>query len=92
MILDHIILKVDKGERIAIIGPTGSGKSKFQKQKCNLISPTSGELYFKGKHYNDYDQEELSQRISYLMQQSDLFGETIEDNMIFQSLARNDKF
>ncbi len=57
-----------------------------------MFSPTSGELYFKGKPYNDYDPEELRQRISYLMQQSDLFGETIEDNMIFPSLARNDKF
>ena len=92
IILDHISLKVDKGESIAIIGPSGSGKSTFQKQICNLISPTSGELYFKGKPYNDYDPEELRQRISYLMQQSDLFGETIEDNMIFPSLARNDKF
>ncbi|MBE7582852.1 ATP-binding cassette domain-containing protein [Staphylococcus aureus] len=92
IILDHISLKVDKGESIAIIGPSGSGKSTFQKQICNLFSPTSGELYFKGKPYNDYDPEELRQRISYLMQQSDLFGETIEDNMIFPSLARNDKF
>ena len=89
IILDHISLKVDKGESIAIIGPSGSGKSTFQKQICNLFSPTSGELYFKGKPYNDYDPEELRQRISYLMQQSDLFGETIEDNMIFPSLARN---
>ena len=47
IILDHISLKVDKGESIAIIGPSGSGKSTFQKQICNLISPTSGELYFK---------------------------------------------
>ncbi len=92
IILDHISLKVDKGESIAIIGPSGSGKSTFQKQICNLISPTSGELYFKGKPYNDYDPEELRQRISYLMQQSDLFGETIEDNMRFPSLARNDTF
>ncbi|MGZ7278204.1 ATP-binding cassette domain-containing protein, partial [Streptococcus pyogenes] len=40
IILDHISLKVDKGESIAIIGPSGSGKSTFQKQICNLISPT----------------------------------------------------
>lgn len=67
IILNHISLKVDKGESIAIIGPSGSGKSTFQKQICNLISPTSGELYFKGKPYNDYDPEELRQRISYLI-------------------------
>ncbi|HDC8772151.1 TPA: ATP-binding cassette domain-containing protein, partial [Staphylococcus aureus] len=92
VILNHINLKVDKGETIAIIGPSGSGKSTFQKLICNLISPTSGTLYFKGKPYDDYEPEILRRHISYLMQQSDLFGETIEDNMIFPSLARNDKF
>ncbi|HDG6063452.1 TPA: ATP-binding cassette domain-containing protein [Staphylococcus aureus] len=92
VILNHINLKVDKGETIAIIGPSGSGKSTFQKIICNLISPTSGTLYFKDKPYDDYEPEILRRHISYLMQQSDLFGETIEDNMIFPSLARNDKF
>lgn len=50
VILNHINLKVDKGETIAIIGPSGSGKSTFQKLICNLISPTSGTLYFKVNH------------------------------------------
>lgn len=47
IILDHISLKVDKGESIAIIGPSGSGKSTFQKQICNLISPTSENFILK---------------------------------------------
>ncbi len=63
-------------------------KSKYVICLVQLVE----KLVFKGKPYNDYDPEELRQRISYLMQQSDLFGETIEDNMIFPSLARNDKF
>ena len=77
VILNHINLKVDKGETIAIIGPSGSGKSTFQKIICNLISPTSGTLYFKDKPYDDYEPEILRRHISYLMQQSDLFGETM---------------
>ncbi len=44
---DNYIKLRDKGESIAIIGPSGSGKSTFQKQICNLFSPTSGELILK---------------------------------------------
>ncbi|MBO1198531.1 ATP-binding cassette domain-containing protein [Staphylococcus simiae] len=91
-ILDKMNLQVDKGETIAIVGPSGSGKSTLQKQICNLISPTSGELYFKGKAFSDYNPEELRRHISYLMQNSYLFGETIGDNLKFPSIARNDSF
>lgn len=40
----------------------------------------------KVKPYDDYEPEILRRHISYLMQQSDLFGESIEDNMIFRLL------
>lgn len=91
-ILNDINLQVDKGETIAIVGPSGSGKSTLLKQINNLISPTSGELYFKDKPYDDYPPEELRSKISYLMQQSELFGETILDNMKFPAQARHDAF
>ncbi|EHJ08175.1 ABC transporter ATP-binding protein [Staphylococcus simiae] len=91
-ILDKMNLQIDKGETIAIVGPSGSGKSTLQKQICNLISPTSGELYFKGKAFSDYNPEELRRHISYLMQNSFLFGQTIGDNLKFPSIARNDSF
>ncbi|WP_226386203.1 ATP-binding cassette domain-containing protein [Staphylococcus sp. Marseille-Q1834] len=91
-ILNNINFQVDKGETIAIVGPSGSGKSTFLKQINNLISLTKGELYFKGKPYSDYQPETLRSQISYLMQQSELFGETIEDNMAFPAMAHNDTF
>lgn len=91
-ILKHINFKLDEGESVAVVGPSGSGKSTFLKQINNLISPTDGELYFKGKSFNDYKPEELRSKISYLMQQSELFGETIGDNMSFPAIAHGDKF
>ncbi len=91
-ILKDINFKVDKGDTIAIIGPSGSGKSTLLKQLNHLIEPTSGTLYLNGKPYHDYTPESIRMKVSYLMQQSEMIGTTIEDNMKFPSEARNQAF
>lgn len=91
-ILNNINFKLDQGETVAVVGPSGSGKSTFLKQLNNLISPTEGELLFKGKPYDEYRPEELRSKISYMMQQSELFGRTVGDNMAFPALTHYDQF
>ena len=91
-ILKDINFKVDKGDTIAIIGPSGSGKSTLLKQLNHLIEPTSGTLYLNGKPYHDYAPESIRMKVSYLMQQSEMIGTTIEDNMKFPSEARDQVF
>lgn len=91
-IVKDINFKVDKGDTIAIIGPSGSGKSTLLKQLNHLIEPTSGTLYLNGKPYHDYTPESIRMKVSYLMQQSEMIGTTIEDNMKFPSEARNQAF
>lgn len=91
-ILKDINFKVDKGDTIAIIGPSGSGKSTLLKQLNHLIEPTLGTLYLNGKPYHDYTPESIRMKVSYLMQQSEMIGTTIEDNMKFPSEARNQAF
>ncbi|MBM0751311.1 methionine ABC transporter ATP-binding protein [Staphylococcus epidermidis] len=91
-ILDDINLNINKGDTIAIVGPSGSGKSTLLKQLNHLISPTSGDLYLNDQSYFDYKPEEIRTRVSYLMQQSELIGYTIEDNMKFPAEARNETF
>ena len=91
-ILNNINFKLDQGETVAVVGPSGSGKSTFLKQLNNLISPTEGELLFKGKPYDEYRPEELRSKISYMMQQSELFGTTVGDNMAFPALTHYDQF
>ena len=86
----YSIILILSGETVAVVGPSGSGKSTFLKQLNNLISPTEGELLFKGKPYDEYSPEELRSKISYMMQQSELFGTTVEDNMAFPALTHHD--
>lgn len=91
-ILDDINLNINKGDTIAIVGPSGSGKSTLLKQLNHLISPTSGDLYLNDQSYFNYKPEEIRTRVSYLMQQSELIGYTIEDNMKFPAEARSEAF
>lgn len=92
LIIDHIDLTVKDGEKIAVVGPSGSGKSTLFHLLNNLISPTDGELFYKGKAYKNYQPESLRRQISYMPQSTELFDTTIGENLAFPALARNDKF
>lgn len=91
-IIDGVSLSIKEGEAIAIIGPSGSGKSTLLRLIDNLISPSSGEIYFKGKPYEKLNPEKLRMEISYLLQENKLFGQTIGDNLSFPAVARDKKF
>lgn len=82
-IIDGISLDVEKGEFISIVGPSGSGKSTFIKLAADLISPTKGEIYFKGKNYLEYPPTELRKEIMMSFQSPYLFGDTVIDNLKF---------
>ncbi len=91
-ILDRVSFRVDQGEAIAVVGPSGSGKSTLLRIVADLISPTEGTIRFKNEPYETYEPEALRQRISYLPQSVELFGDTIRDNLIFPSHARKEGF
>ncbi|MCS4486661.1 ABC transporter ATP-binding protein [Staphylococcus americanisciuri] len=91
-VIDAISLSVARGEAIAVTGPSGSGKSTLLRMIGDLISPTEGEIYFKGKRYDAYKPEALRLQVSYLSQSIELFGETIADNLAFPSIVRKDTF
>ncbi|MBM2657387.1 ABC transporter ATP-binding protein [Staphylococcus pseudoxylosus] len=91
-IINNISLKIEQGDTIAIVGPSGSGKSTLMRLINNLISPTEGEISLNGKPYEQIDPETLRMKISYLLQESDLFDRTIGENLAFPAEVRNDKF
>ena len=90
--LNNINFKLDRGGNRCSSWSFWKRKSTFLKQLNNLISPTEGELLFKGKPYDEYRPEELRSKISYMMQQSELFGTTVGDNMAFPALTHYDRF
>ena len=58
--LDHVSLKIDKGEFVAIIGQSGSGKSTFMNMLGCLDVPTSGEYFLNGTDVSTMKDNELS--------------------------------
>lgn len=89
-IIDGISIKINKGDSISIVGASGSGKSTFLKLFADLIEVSSGELYYKGKNYKDYDPLELKKSVSYLIQTPYLFGETVYTNLVFPFKIRKE--
>lgn len=82
-ILSDISLKVRQGSRLTITGHSGSGKSTILKLIADLISPSSGEIFFKNQNINELDPVEYRRHVSYCFQQPSLFGETVKDNLHF---------
>lgn len=91
IILKNISLRVESGDFISIVGPSGSGKSTFLKLCSNLISPTCGEITFKGKNFTEYMPVDLRKSMAYCFQTPYLFGDTVMDNIAFPYAIRNRK-
>ena len=85
--IKDINLNIDKGDFIAIIGNTGSGKSTLIKHINALIKPTSGELLYDGINIfsKDYNLKELRRKIGMVFQYPDyqLFAETVLEDVSY---------
>ncbi|MDO5037786.1 MAG: ATP-binding cassette domain-containing protein [Tissierellia bacterium] len=91
IILQGISLEIERGDFLGLVGPSGSGKSSLLKLCNDLISPSQGDLFFKGKNYRDHDPIQLRRQVLYLAQTPYLFGETVRENIEFPYSIRNKK-
>lgn len=91
-ILDNITYSINEGEFISIIGPSGSGKSTLLKIISNLISKTSGDIFYKGKAIEEYNPTDYRKEVSYCFQSPVLFGKTVKDNLSFPYDIREKEF
>lgn len=80
-ILFDISFHINKGERVAIIGENGMGKSTIMKILMGFYPPSSGAVYIDGKTYNLWDKHDLRKKVGYLPQNSVLFNRSLMDNI-----------
>lgn len=83
LVLNGVNIKINKGERIAIIGESGSGKTTIAKLLLNLYQYESGEITIDGYTLTDIKTETLRDKIAYVPQDTFLFSSTIMDNIVF---------
>ncbi len=81
--LTNIALTLNRGERAAIVGSVGSGKTTLIKLIAGIIPPTSGEITVNGKRLIDLDLTEYRSRVGYIPQEATLFSESVADNVRF---------
>lgn len=80
-VLDSIDLTVRQGETLAVIGATGSGKSTLIDLIPRFYDATAGEVLVDGKNVKDYTLTGLRDKISVVMQRSELYSRPIEENI-----------
>lgn len=89
--LQHISFHAKKGDTIAFIGSTGSGKSTLVNLLPRYFDVTEGEILLDGEDIRQYDLKELRSRIGFVPQKSVLFSGTIASNMRFGKDDATDK-
>ncbi len=80
-VLNDINLDIQKGETVAVIGATGSGKTSLVNLIPRFYDVTEGEILVDGVNVRDYRLNDLRNRITVCLQKSELFSTTISDNI-----------
>lgn len=79
--LENINIRLKKGDRLGIIGATGSGKSTLTKMLLRFYDPQSGEVLIDGRNIKTIPGEELYSKFGIAMQYDFLYADTIEENI-----------
>ncbi len=82
-VLKDISFKANKGETVAFIGSTGSGKSTLINLIPRFYDVTEGEVLVDGVNVKDYTQEFLRNKLGYISQKAVIFNETIKNNITY---------
>ena len=84
--LKNINLNINNGEKIALVGSTGSGKSTLVKLLTRFYSPSNGEITINNENIINYELEAFRSNFSYVDQHVRLFNDTISGNIAFGHL------
>jgi len=89
-VLTDFTLKVNAGETIALVGPTGGGKSTIVNLLCRFYEPQSGVIRINGRDYTEYTMESIHSRIGIVLQTPHLFSGTVRENIRYGRLDASD--
>ncbi|MDX5414114.1 MAG: ATP-binding cassette domain-containing protein, partial [Rhodobacterales bacterium] len=87
---DPVTFSILPGQRVAILGANGSGKSTFLRLLSGLYAPTRGRMLIDGTEMGQIDPRDTRRAIGYLGQEVRLFAGTLRENLTFNLLERDD--
>ncbi|MBD3192971.1 MAG: ATP-binding cassette domain-containing protein [Candidatus Heimdallarchaeota archaeon] len=83
LVLKNLNFKIEPNQRVALVGPTGCGKTTLAKLLLRLYDPQEGTILLDGKPIQEYPLEMVRQQVSLIEQDIYLFSQTIEENIKF---------
>ncbi|MCP4540553.1 MAG: ABC transporter ATP-binding protein [Chloroflexi bacterium] len=90
-VLRDFALHVKRGETIALVGPTGGGKSTIVNMVCRFYEPKSGAIRIGGRDYTELSLHAIQSRIGVVLQTPHLFSGTIRENLRYGRLDSTDE-
>ena len=90
-VLSNFNLRVNGGESIALVGPTGGGKTTIVGLACRFYEPTSGQILINGVDYRQRSLQWLQSNLGMVLQQPYLFSGTVRNNIRYGRLSATDE-
>ncbi|WBB38541.1 ABC transporter ATP-binding protein/permease [Parvimonas micra] len=81
-VLDNISFKVERGEQVALVGMSGSGKTTIARLAARFYDIKSGEILIGGINIKDFEKEALMKKIAFVFQNSKLFKMSLRENLL----------
>ena len=81
-VLDNISFKVKRGEQVALVGMSGSGKTTIARLAARFYDTKSGEILIGGINIKDFEKEALMKKIAFVFQNSKLFKMSLRENLL----------
>ncbi|MET0300940.1 MAG: ABC transporter transmembrane domain-containing protein [Flavitalea sp.] len=82
-VLRGLSLSVNAGEQIALVGPSGAGKTTIASMLLRFYQPDSGEIFFDGRNAKDFPLTQLRKQMAFVPQEVQLFGGSIKENIAY---------
>lgn len=82
-LLENISFTINKGDRAAIVGPSGAGKTSLLRLINRLSSPTSGSIYLENTEYRQIPAIELRRQVTLVLQESKLLGMSVREALCY---------
>ncbi len=90
-VIKDMNFQIKHGEMVALVGPTGGGKTTIVNLLCRFYEPTQGTIYLNGIDYQDMKLQDIQSRIGMVLQTPHLFSGSIKENIRYGKLNATDE-